>query len=50
MFKCYIRVPGASTNTENKKEQPSNFLVFFGKPFSANLWKKRAAQISLPVT
>ncbi len=29
MFKCYIRVIGASTNPENvKKNNPENYLVF----------------------
>ncbi len=27
MFKCYIQVPGASTNPENKKEPSNYFLV-----------------------
>ncbi len=34
---CYDRVSDASTNPENMKK--NNPLIFFGKPFSASLWK-----------
>ncbi len=38
MFKCYNRVPDASTNPENMKK--TNLVNFcFGNPFSASLWK-----------
>ncbi len=38
LFKCYNRVPGVSTNPENEQKIKTQYF-FFGKPFSASLWK-----------
>ncbi len=44
MFKWYNRVPGASTNPENIKNN-----VFFGKPFSASFEKMSRSDFASPV-
>ncbi len=48
IFKCYNRVPSASTNPENvKKNNPVNF---FGKPFSAAVKKMSVSDFAPLVT
>ncbi len=44
VFKCYNGVPGASTNPENVKKK----AYFFGKPFSASLWKNELLRFCSP--
>ncbi len=46
MFKCYNQDPGAPTNPENVKN--NNPVIYFGKPFSASLWKNEPLRFRTP--